>query len=107
MSRYPDADWQTRQMLLRIEADHPDMVAAYLNHVGLTELPLPNLKPGDVRKYQTWELWDDLEFGKQYWYRTDVPADKSGYVSAMTRRHRFDAEEPVLPNAKKAKRNDN
>ena len=110
MSRYPNASWEVRQMLTRIEADHPELVGEYLNHIGANELLIPVPREDDARKYRVWELWDDLDAGTQYWYKTDTPADKAGYISAMTRKMRFDAEEPPVPGAKtksKAKSNDN
>lgn len=113
MSRYPNADWKTRDMLLRIEADHPEFVGEYLNFIGANELPIPTTLPHNERKYRTWELWEDIDDGKstKYWYATDVPADRTGYIDAMTRKHRFGSEEPPLPyepvKSKKKASNDN
>lgn len=109
MSRYPDTDWKTRQMLMRIETEYPTLTAEYLNHIGANELPIPVQKPDNDRKYLVWELWHDREFDTESWYRTDTSADMTGYMDSMTRKHRFDATEPPVPGAKKskAKSNDN
>lgn len=109
MSRYQDTTWAIRNMLLHIEAEHQELVASYLNYIGSNELPIPTDADDAGRKWRVWELWDnwDADPPTQYWYQTDVNADMSGYIMAMTAKQLFGDEEPPLPGAPKRKRKSN
>lgn len=98
MVRYANANPATRQMLISIEADHASAAQSYLEHFGLSELPIPIRSDYDERQYRTWQLqpvFVDGKLTKYDYVKSHVPADKGGYIQAMTGMERFDQERPT------------
>lgn len=98
MARYKDVHPLIRQMLINIEAETPSAAQAYLDHFGLTELPVPLKTDNDERQFRTWQL-QPIRVGEGIigydYVKSHVPADKGGYIQAMTGLERFDAERPT------------
>lgn len=98
MSRYEGATREMATMLINMEAHNPTTVNTYLEHFGLTELPIPLLADNDSRQYRTWQLQPVFEeqgvVGYDY-VKSHVPADRGGYLQALSNLERFDAEQPT------------
>lgn len=97
-SYHTKTDYQTAQMLVNIEAQNREVVQAYYERFGIDELPVPLPKEGNDRQYRVWVLEPIIVEGEGvqgYAYRhSHVPADKGGYIQALTQLASFDAVRP-------------
>lgn len=89
-------DPKTAAMLSRIEATSPGLVQGYFDRFGIDELPIPRKVEGNDRKYEFWRLETDIGLDQPGWsyQRTEAPADKGGYIHALTCNGVFAAERP-------------
>lgn len=98
MTRYEGVNREVAAMLIKIEANEPDTANRYMERFGLTELPVPFLAENDSRQYRTWQLQpirvEEGIVGYDY-VKSHVPADRGGYIQALSNFERFDIERPT------------